>query len=555
MDLPPVTEDDAVEADLHRVLPDAEMRAALIAVCPHCGYAGWTVKFVRSTINPEILPDAKQIEHAKKFALAVKEARKRDLNPLDIAWIAINGLYCTREADEPHELWLELAAYEQNRGMTEDYLIPDSNGQDHLIMAELWRQLKSFDRALSEYEMASKDDFIPAELIKHQMMIAKQGDWSPTLLPPYLVRLVFPEAPAIIKAKKVGKNGRAVPTAKIVLEPRAAEAENGPPDRRPALSSAIKEGAVPLLPGAIDKPKSDRAASAPAAAVVAATPEPVVAPSATPAPSPAAASVAASATEPVALPVHTQAPAPVAAAATPVVQPDPAPAAPVAPPAPAEPLTLVPPAGNPEPAPAVPDVMPTAPAAPIGQPSAPPVAPAAAVAQQSARSVYVVQAAPVHQSLPAGQPASAQAPPLVQPASVPKPPPDDGAPRQDEPSPLQRPAAVQQPARSNVKSISKEEWDRINEQENPDEFPAIELMDVSWGLVAARGEATQKKKAAGAKAQSTDDDTGQQPQDQNAQASGPIKNDYTDAINRVESFLNLTRQPSYQNWLKGYRTN
>jgi hypothetical protein len=72
LELPPVTEYDAIEADLHRVLPSSELRAALIAVCPDCDYATWTARCKPSNLNPEFLPDSQQIQHSKKFAMAVK---------------------------------------------------------------------------------------------------------------------------------------------------------------------------------------------------------------------------------------------------------------------------------------------------------------------------------------------------------------------------------------------------------------------------------------------------------------------------------------------------
>lgn len=246
LSLPPVTEYDTIEADLHRVLPDAEVRASLIAVCPHCNYATWTVRFRISGLNPEMLPEPQPIAHSKKFALAVKHAREKGVSPLDIAFIAINGLYCAREAGEDSELWLELAAYEQSRGLTEELLIP-ATGQDHLVMAELWRQLGSFDRALEEYALAADDDFIPRELLEQQVALAKSENTSPVTLPPYLVREMFPESQNYVATLRVGKNGRPVPP-NIVRRPRPdklAMVDFGPPERRPALSSAVQDDPVP----------------------------------------------------------------------------------------------------------------------------------------------------------------------------------------------------------------------------------------------------------------------------------------------------------------------
>jgi hypothetical protein len=192
-DLPPVTVLDKVEADLHRVLPHPGLRAALVAVCPSCGYADWASRFRVSIINPVMVPPSPDLPHARKFAMAVKHARLKGINPLDIAYIALNGLYCAREAGENDESWLELCAFEQSRGLDPEEIVVET-GSDHLTMAELWRQLGSFDSALDEYSKAGMDGTIPPELIRQQITLAKAGDRSPTILSPYLVRQVFPEA-------------------------------------------------------------------------------------------------------------------------------------------------------------------------------------------------------------------------------------------------------------------------------------------------------------------------------------------------------------------------
>lgn len=246
VELPPVTEYDTIEADLHRVLPDAELRSALIAVCPHCNYATWTVRFRASSLNPEMLPDAAEMPHSKKFALAVKWARDKEVSPLDIAFIALNGLYCAREAGEDSDLWLELAAYEQSRGIAEESLIPAS-GQDYLIMAELWRQLGSFDNAVAAYDKAAEDDFIPRDLIEQQKRQCAAGSISPTVLPPYMVREIYPAAPEFTDKVPVGKNGRPVPPI-IERRPKPDKLEManfGPPERRTPLSSAVPDEPIP----------------------------------------------------------------------------------------------------------------------------------------------------------------------------------------------------------------------------------------------------------------------------------------------------------------------
>ncbi|HEY9792998.1 MAG TPA: hypothetical protein V6D22_21530 [Candidatus Obscuribacterales bacterium] len=193
VDLPPVTDADIIEADMHRVLPLAGLRAALLAVCPECNYADWVTKFPVSIINPILLPQAADVPHSSKFAMAVKHARAQGIHPLDIAYIAVNGLYCAREDGEDADAWLELCVFEQHRGLDPDNIIVET-GSDHLMMGELWRQIGAFDKATEEYAKAGMDGSVPVELIRQQTTIARAGDTSPTVLPPWMVRLIFPEA-------------------------------------------------------------------------------------------------------------------------------------------------------------------------------------------------------------------------------------------------------------------------------------------------------------------------------------------------------------------------
>lgn len=266
VDLPPVTEYDTIEADLHRVLPHADLRGSLISVCPHCNYATWTALFRASSLNPEMLPDSLEVPNAKKFALAVKYARDKNVSPLDIAFIALNGLYCARESAEDADLWLELAAYEQSRGIAEESMIP-ATGQDFLIMAELWRQLGSFDNAVAAYEKAYEDEFIPRELLDQQKKICAQGITSQIVLPPYMVRQIYPDAPEMTERLPVAKNGRPIPPF-IERRPKPEKLGMdtfGPPERRTPLSSAVAEEPVPAGVVEEDSPIELSIESAPAA--------------------------------------------------------------------------------------------------------------------------------------------------------------------------------------------------------------------------------------------------------------------------------------------------
>lgn len=190
VEIPPISDLDQVEADLHRVLPDPAYRAALIAVCPDCHFASWTSTFRRVGLKVEVVMRS-ECPASQKFALAVKSGREANMHPLDLAFIALNGCWAAREAGEPDDLWLELAAFEHARGLADNPLSCEEDGLGHLMMAEIWRQLKQFDRAVRHYELALKDDTVPKELIVRQRMLAKNGHSAPSMLPAAMVRQVF----------------------------------------------------------------------------------------------------------------------------------------------------------------------------------------------------------------------------------------------------------------------------------------------------------------------------------------------------------------------------
>jgi hypothetical protein len=212
-DLPPVCDSDIVEADLHRVLPHAGLRAALVTVCPDCGYADWVAKFGVSIIAPTLLPPSPALTPTKRFAMAVKHARKQGLHPLDIAYVALNGLYAARESGENDVPWLELCAFEQSRGLEPENLVVET-GSDHLTMAELWRQMGHFDRALDEYAKSGMDGTVPIELIRQQEQSARVGDSTATRLSPWMVRLIFPDAAEL----SVSPDADAMRIAPIIIQ-------------------------------------------------------------------------------------------------------------------------------------------------------------------------------------------------------------------------------------------------------------------------------------------------------------------------------------------------
>jgi hypothetical protein len=478
-ELPPVTEYDTIEADLHRVLPDAELRGALIAVCPHCSYANWTVRFKHSSLNPEMLPDAAEVPNTKKFALAVKFARDKGVSPLDIAFIALNGLYCARESGEESDLWLELAAYEQSRGMAEESFIPPT-GQDHLIMAELWRQLGSFENAYAEYERAKEDDFIPRELLRNQMLLCAQGNTSPIALPPYMVRELYPEAAEAAERVSTDNNGRRVPPF-IRRAPKSEKLETvnfGPPERLMPVSEEDY-----AMPEGFNEPES------------------VEIPLSEPVPAMPAPQVAAAGNAPAGFT----------------------------------------PQGN---EPSVTSDKPSADHVPVAKVRQ-------IIAQPSgASAIYLVQAAQVPQL---DAPNSGNANGRKRRKTDKKRPgqPDDPLPRIDMPTNEYFDGASSPNGGKPQKDVSPTQKAlnramRQKEEEQGDRFPEIQLTDEyqddSYGTYA---DYSYMQEAV--------EEEDQQQQQPAASTQQPAASDTQSAIAQVESFLNLTRQPSYQSWIRSYR--
>src|SRR5271170_6287083 len=96
-EMPPITPDTIIEADLHRVLPDAQIRGALVAICPACIYTWWATAFAPHFFVPDLLVPAPEIEYPKKFAHAVLTGRNNGAHALDRALLALKGCWCLRE--------------------------------------------------------------------------------------------------------------------------------------------------------------------------------------------------------------------------------------------------------------------------------------------------------------------------------------------------------------------------------------------------------------------------------------------------------------------------
>jgi hypothetical protein len=239
---------DIIEADLHRVFSDPQIRASLLSCCPACNYCAWTSAFKPFRIKPELLRKEAKIEPGRKYALAVKWAREKKVHSLDTAFIALNGLWCVRESDEPDNLWLELAIFEHVKGIATSPSCPADDGLTHLYLGELYRQHRDFDKAIGEYDLAAIDETSPREILEHQRSLARKGISTRTALPLKIARLYFEvEDDSDKKAALMDFE----PPQEVAAEDAAAEikAENQPAPEveEPAIVARAKANARPLL--------------------------------------------------------------------------------------------------------------------------------------------------------------------------------------------------------------------------------------------------------------------------------------------------------------------
>lgn len=199
--MPDITRDTVVEADLHRVLPDA-VRAALIAICPACIYTWWSTAFAPHFYVPDLLVPSPEIEYPKKFAHAVLTGRKNGAHALDRALLSLNGLWCARETyfgagpeklpeyKADNEKWLTLAAQELDEAL-HDTGWNGNRSRYSYIMGEILRQLSDFHNAVAYFDAVDRRSMLPAELIRHQRKLAVDGNPEPVVLPPHVVEQVF----------------------------------------------------------------------------------------------------------------------------------------------------------------------------------------------------------------------------------------------------------------------------------------------------------------------------------------------------------------------------
>lgn len=192
--MPLITPDTPIETDLHRVLPNGAVRASLVGSCGGCGYSWWITAFKLETkLNRELTADEysmERIQYPRKFANAIVTGREAHAHPRELALLAANGAWCAREAGLPHERWLDLAAQEMEKALSEATWT-SNRGYYHYMMGELCRQLKDFQAAVKHFDHAFLQSRLPKELVCRQKVQAIAADASATRLPPYLVEQIF----------------------------------------------------------------------------------------------------------------------------------------------------------------------------------------------------------------------------------------------------------------------------------------------------------------------------------------------------------------------------
>jgi hypothetical protein len=146
---------------------------------------------------PEMCPDAPPVDNAKKFGHAVLSGRNSGAHSLDRAIVALNGYWCAREDFQPSGKWLELASRELYEALNDESW--DGNrGRYQFIMGEVLRLMGEFHDAVRFYNLVDRRSVLPRELIVHQIEQAKNGDSTPTLLPPHIIEEIFLPKPQVV---------------------------------------------------------------------------------------------------------------------------------------------------------------------------------------------------------------------------------------------------------------------------------------------------------------------------------------------------------------------
>jgi hypothetical protein len=179
-----------MEADLHRILPDAQLRAALLGMCPNCIYTWWLTSFQEHYMLPQIVPDSPPVNPSKKFAHAVHSGRQFKVHSLDQGILALNGYWCSREEGLDGSKFLLLAKANLQLALA-DKSWAGNRARYNYILGEVHRLLGEFGDAQSCFEKVDKQAQLPKELVERMSMYAASGNKSPIRLPPHMVEAVF----------------------------------------------------------------------------------------------------------------------------------------------------------------------------------------------------------------------------------------------------------------------------------------------------------------------------------------------------------------------------
>jgi hypothetical protein len=188
--MPPIDQSTPVESDLHRVLPDAELRSSLLAMCPNCIYTWWLSSFKEHHFLPQVVPDTPPTEPATKFAHAVASGRKYNVHALDKAVLALNGFWCAREEGVSGDKFLALAKKELSVALA-DNTWDGNRARYNYVMGEILRLSGEFQGAAKYFEQVDKRAGLPTELVAKMREFALSGNKNSVRLPPHIVGQIF----------------------------------------------------------------------------------------------------------------------------------------------------------------------------------------------------------------------------------------------------------------------------------------------------------------------------------------------------------------------------
>ncbi len=190
-DAPAITPETPMEADMRRPYPHAQARATTVAMCPTCHYCWWAVNFKPHSYNPRLIPRTPKIEYAKFFAHAIFSGRQRHCHPFDLALLALNGYWCSREEGQAEVRWLKLAAKDLEAALIGKDDHATNYAYYHYLLGEIYRQIRDFALAIAHFKQVTPISMVPMELVERQLKLAEAQNDQPAVLPKHLVREIF----------------------------------------------------------------------------------------------------------------------------------------------------------------------------------------------------------------------------------------------------------------------------------------------------------------------------------------------------------------------------